>query len=748
MPRFDVSSLVILGESLAAGLVNFSLHADDQQHAFPNLVAERLGARLAGPRFRPPGVGEAVGFPKITVHASSDDPAALLIGEPGGHWRNLAIPGLTIEEAIGRRPAAPVIQSDDPRQTVINLLLGADADVLPSGRTARPTALERALALQPTLAIVALGFAELMDAATTGSKNRLLTEAIFRDRYASVVAALRKAGADVVVATIPDPMDTPHCSTLVAAARLLKMPVSQLQRDYRLRADDRIHINGLVEIGVQIMESRVTALAAGVVIDGATAAAISEHVRALNTALADIAHRHGAALADFAAVYRAVAGAGIRAGSRTLTNDLLGGFFSLNGYTPGATGQAALANAVLEAIGRASGQQIAPIDLNGVAASDPVADYRPAEGPAFRTMAGRLAAFRAGMRFAAFLVGFVAKAVVGGITRKKEPRRREQGNAPETWTLTLPPRSRQTLPIDSRSSYYGDALLPVHTTDRDEQRLGLTDKLLFGGYGLFDSRLHGKVRIAFEPPVNNISHFEITHPGGLKGDDTRLTAPIFFKLAGVKNQVMDSTSLVSAGDLNLVTGEVTNLKYTLFLLNSAILALAATTPALPKDPIAFPGTWGRAWARFDQRRDGLLDYTCYVTSFIPLSVLNAPVRFPLPFTGPSGSVASIPADGTALHPHFSVSTRPPAQQPGSFPTLQTATVREMTTASGRYRVQFGTNFGSAISLAIMPLPPSVAPSDPVSDDRLNVPVAAIDVETGQLMPQSGSRASGFDVRSL
>src|SRR5215471_17910755 len=138
MPRFDVSSLVILGESLAAGLVNFSLHADDQQHAFPYLVAERLGARLAGPRFRPPGVGEAVGFPKIPVHASSDDPAALLIGEPGGHWRNLAIPGLTIEEAIGRRPAAPVIQSDDPRQTVINLLLGADADVLPSGRTARP----------------------------------------------------------------------------------------------------------------------------------------------------------------------------------------------------------------------------------------------------------------------------------------------------------------------------------------------------------------------------------------------------------------------------------------------------------------------------------------------------------------------------------------------------------------------------------------------------------------------------------
>jgi hypothetical protein len=309
----------------------------------------------------------------------------------------------------------------------------------------------------------------------------------------------------------------------------------------------------------------------------------------------------------------------------------------------------------------------------------------------------------------------------------------------------------QVLPIDSRSSYYGDALTPVHTTDRAEQELGVTGKFLFGGYALFDSRLRGKVRVKFFPPANNVAHFEVTHPGTLKGHNTRLVAPVFFKLAGIDNQVMDSTSLVSSGDLNLITGEVTNLQYWAFLLNSAILALAAVNPSLPKDPIPFPGQWGSTWARFDQRADGLLDYTVYVTSFIPLSVLKAPIRFPLPFTGPSGSVASIPADGSALHPHFCLSTRRPSAAAEALSvTVPQNAVRELTAADSRWRVQFGADFGGAVSMVAQPLPPAAipappekAPADPVQDDRqddrLNLPVGCVDLASGAFLPPNGSR---------
>src|SRR6185295_5596867 len=115
----------------------------------------------------------------------------------------------------------------------------------------------------------------------------------------------------------------------------------------------------------------------------------------------------------------------------------------------------------------------------------------------------------------------------------------------------------------------------------------------------------------------------------------------------------------SSGDLNLITGEVTNLKYKFFFLNTAILSLAAVNPSLPRDPLNFPGEYGSTWAKFEQRPDGKLDYTCYLSTFIPLSVLKTPVWFPLPFVGPSGNFASIPCDGTALHPHIRLSTKPP-----------------------------------------------------------------------------------------
>ena len=56
------------------------------------------------------------------------------------------------------------------------------------------------------------------------------------------------------------------------------------------------------------------------------------------------------------------------------------------------------------------------------------------------------------------------------------------------------------------------------------------------------------------------------------------------------------------------------------------------------------------------------------------------LRFPLPFAGPSMQFASIPAVGTALHPHLRISTKAPEGVPcgGGCPEIPTNTVREYT----------------------------------------------------------------------
>ena len=741
------ASIVVVGESLAAGLVNFSLHEDDQRRAFPQLIARALGVSLAAPLFQPPGVGEAIGFPSLPTLVPHEGQTTVLKDLPNeAAFDNLSIPGLTVAEAIQRRPAPPMVHENDAKQTALNFVLGTPA-LLSNARGSLLSQVEYAQARRALLAIVELGFAEAMEAAASRTLECLPSVERFRDHYTQVVSTLRGSGARVVVTTVPDPMDTAHCHTIEAAARVLHMPEAELRRDYGLHAGDRILVNGLTEIGVQIMAKRVAALPPDAILRAETAAAISAGVSSINTVIRSVASTHGAAVADFACLYRTVRERGLSAGSSVLTGDFLGGFFSLNGYTPGATGQAALANLVIDAL-NATGESVAkPIDLAEAVSSDDVADYRPAAGPSFRTAAGRFAAARATAQLVIFLVGFVAKAITGAMRRKKVRRPPSSGNDQSRWTLRLPPGMNQVLPLETNASYYGDALRPVHTTIAAEQEYGISGRLLFKGFALLDSHLHGRVRIKFYPPVNNITHFEVTHPGGgLSADEGLLSAPLFFKLAAVDHKVMDSTAEISAGDLNLITGEVTDLRYTLFFLNSAILALAAVNPALPKDPLAFPGQWGRTWARFDQRSDGLLDYTCYGTSFVPLSVLRTPIRFPLPFTSPSGSVASIGGDGTALHPHFHMSTKPIASRRTTSVGARSQTTRRVQTVNGRWQVQFGEQFGGMVSIAVQTLPPAgiypapaaAPPVNPTDDQRLNVPIGALDLSTGTIMPGGGS----------
>ena len=747
MKTLDATRFVVLGEGLAAGLTNFSLFDDDQRESFAAQMARQMNVDFPQPLFQPPGVGEAPGFPRLPVRLPFDQQTTVLRQfPPTAPFANLSVPGLTLADALTRRPTSPLIHSDDAKQTVVNFVLGTPAP-LRGGHASRPTARECALRQQPSFAVVELGYAEILEAATAAHAGLLPEVAAFRAQYAEILAVLRAAQCEVLVTTIPDPMDTAHFSAIEAASRVVKLPAAAIRSAYGLQSHDRITVNGLMEIGYQVICKRIDRLPDGSILRGDTAAEMSNRVAALNKAISAVAGEHRAAVADLHGVFRRVREQGVVVGPKTLTADFLGGFYSLNGYYPGRTGQALIANRLLEVVNRTYDTRFEPIDLGRTLRADAVAAYQAPVGPAFRTWPGRLASVGYNVQFVVALLGIVGGMILGGLRRKKTARPPASGSDPSRWTLQLPPGLEQVLPLNAESSYYGDALRPVHTADEKEAEFGLTGKLLFGGLALLNSRLHGSVRIKFYPPVNNIAHFEVTHPKGLKGDDGRLSAPQFYKLPALQHQVMDGTDRLSSGDLNLITGEVTNLQYNLFFLNSAILALAAVNPALPKDPLKFPGEYGSAWAKFEQRPDGKLDYTSYATTFVPLSVLGAPVRFPLPFASPNGSTASIPSDGSALHPHIHVSTKAPegAEPDADVPELPVNTIREFTASvhnnscgnefslsapelggpatvrshlAGRFQIQFGERFGDAVTIAVLALPPggllTTLPQSPIA----------------------------------
>lgn len=324
-------------------------------------------------------------------------------------------------------------------------------------------------------------------------------------------------------------------------------------------------------------------------------------------------------------------------------------------------------------------------------------------------------------------------------------------DGPET-LLQLPPGLEETLPIDKEGSYFGDALRAVDCPDDADNPYGTCGNLLFGGLAMTDTHLSGSLHIKFYSPVKNIAHFEVTHPGGLSGDDSALIAPQFFRLPVEFNLVKDAEDrIVSEGDLNLETGEVTNLEYRVLFVNTAIYALGQVNPKLEAPTIKFPGVYGTSWARFEQRSDGLLDFTFYGSSFLAVgnSIEGDVPRFPLPFCNYHLDCASIPAPGTSLHPHMLLTTKAPEgpECGDDCPDIPTNTIWELTTfthntsfgdvftlnipelggeATGRshllgnIQIQFGARFGDSVPFWVSSILPTGLMADP-PESPLSVP---------------------------
>jgi hypothetical protein len=308
--------------------------------------------------------------------------------------------------------------------------------------------------------------------------------------------------------------------------------------------------------------------------------------------------------------------------------------------------------------------------------------------------------------------------------------------------LRLPPGLTQTLDINKTASYFGDTLRPVDCENDIDLPFGICSNFLFGGHAMTSSHLEGRISIRFYPPVRNVSHFEVRH-FVLSGDDSVLQTPGGYSLPVLANSVTDGPDLLSEGDLDLTTGGVANIKYRVLFTNTALLALGGVNPKLTRPTIEFPGVRGRAWIRFEQRPDGLLDYTFSGTTFLPLGkdILGDPVRWPMANCDPAFHCASVLARGTSLHPHLAISTREPGG-PSCFPNCPNIpynSIQEFTVSShsssfgddfeldvpqlggigpgrshihGRLLVQFGPKTGDTVPFIIRSLPPAGLIQDP------------------------------------
>jgi hypothetical protein len=726
--NLNTSRMVVLGEGLAAGVGDFSLSAETQSWSFPAQMAQQMSVEFPQRLIQAPGIGDFVGFNSLPVRVPSPLQTTVLDQLPPGRVANLSVPEFRLDDALEFRPRQPLVQRNNAKQTSVNLVWG----VLPiaQGRSSFPTQIEYALEQSPTLVIVELGYYEAVQAAVTANLNLLPEPEFFLAQYLELLGQLEKSNAEVVVLNIPDPLDTAHFASLEAAARLLKVEPAFLTNSYSIQANDLVTVMGFNEIGYQIFAKSIQSpLPEGSTLSSTLAQTIGNRVSTINSELASLAAEYGATLYDLASLFHRIARKGYPVGTRVLTGEYLGGFYSLNGYYPGQTGQAIIANEILNLLNQTYNAGFPSIDLNAVMSSDPVAAYRPAGGAAWTVEQLQQASNQSQSASPQqAVVEFHASAAAHSSSNgdwtpfADEP-------APRL-PLRLPAELEQVLPLSRAASYFGDGISPVNARDAQGIQWGTTGNFLFGGLAMVDSHLTGSIRIRFTPPVNDVTQFQIDYMGGFTGEDSVLVTPQYFKMAFQQNRVDDVPGMVSGGALNLTTGEVSNLTVYARYSSTALFALVSVNPTFPKQPPTFPGQYGSSWARFEQRPDGKLDFSFYGSMFGPL---GKDIAWPLNFVGPSGQFATVPAAGTVMHPHLSLSTKEPETVAGDaaldipFNTVQEFTLFTHNSAFGdafhlnvpllggpakgrshllgRLQIQFGGRTGNSVPVAVWALAP-------------------------------------------
>ncbi len=384
--KLDTTQFIVMGEGLAAGVTDFGIRQDVQEKTFGALIAKQMRTNFPQPLFQGPGVSVIPGLaPQPAILPTTRQTTVREGFPPSLFVFNLSVPGMRMADAIGWRPSEPLVQPGDPRQTALNLTLGYPALILGKGKPVW-TQLEYAVNMNPTLVIVSLGYHEAADAAASGAPELLPDAAAFRANLNTVLTRLKGTFAEVIVATVPDPFDTAYFTTFDNTPKYTNISTAGLTTTFGLQRGDFVTPTGLLALGNQALTTRTGRLPGGSFVRAATADAVRARIRAINTEIGSAAQQNGATLYDMAAFFRGIRTNGYAVGTRVLTADYLGGFYTLSGFYPGITGHALIANELLALLNRTYGTNFAAVNVAQVSAGDPARRrYQPQRAPAGAT---------------------------------------------------------------------------------------------------------------------------------------------------------------------------------------------------------------------------------------------------------------------------------------------------------------------------------------------------------------------------
>ena len=388
--QVDLSRYVALGDSLTAGFSSGSLTKSFQDYSVPALIARQAGVtNFQQPLISDPGIPQILKLNALVVNpAIPGGISPVIAATPGATgmplnatlatpYNNLGIPGANTADLLTRTGNITNLLTGhiDPSTIMYDLVL----------RDGQHTAIQQALALQPTFVTVWAGSNDALGAVEAGiaiDDVTLTTTATFQQTYQTLLGAIKQNAptAKVVVATIQQvlPYGTALKPYLINPANGSHIPLIGAngmitEQDYLTLPAAALLAQGIGiptqagGTGQPLPEGYVDAqghLHAGVVVRAATFAKIMQRVTEYNTVIKATAQAMGYQVVDINAAYANWAANGYMVGGIKLTTDFLtGGIFSYDGLHDQRLGYALVANEFIKVIDSGYGGKIPLVNL-------------------------------------------------------------------------------------------------------------------------------------------------------------------------------------------------------------------------------------------------------------------------------------------------------------------------------------------------------------------------------------------------
>ena len=235
----DLSRLVVLGDSLSAGVQNFSLLDVQQPHGYAFLIATQAGTPMTLPLVPYPGAPNVLTLvdptqPPVIVAVPGTLPSPPR-DNPTVQATNLSIPGITIADALLTPSQIPAYQG--PVASWAEIVLGFPGPA--------QSQVQEALALKPTTAILWLGNNDALVPAITGQLEALTPLPVFTAAYHAVISTLATTKATLITANVPDLTAIPYFTSVAGLAEEARVPVTTVTSILGIGSQDFIRSTGV-----------------------------------------------------------------------------------------------------------------------------------------------------------------------------------------------------------------------------------------------------------------------------------------------------------------------------------------------------------------------------------------------------------------------------------------------------------------------------------------------------------------------